>query len=58
MHLSTFGEDPGEISPNTNDHTGAEHIDHDNNHHTYRDPDRGANRVIPISDDDRSGTTG
>ena len=29
-------------------HTGAEHIDEDDHHHTYRDPNCWANHTVPI----------
>jgi hypothetical protein len=56
-HLSTSGEHLREIQSNTNDHTGTEHVDRDDHHHAYRDPNRGANHVVPIADEDRGGTT-
>jgi len=56
MHLPAFSEHSREIPSNVNDHTGTEHVDRDDHHHTHRDPNRGTNHAIPIPDENRSGT--
>jgi hypothetical protein len=52
--MSTRGAIPSEVKWIR---TGTKHVDRDNHDHAHRDPNRGAYCVVPISDNDCSGTT-
>ena len=54
--IPVFGEHPRKIPSNVKGHTGTEHVDCDNHHQAYGDPNRGANHFVPITDQDCGGT--
>ena len=58
MHLKNFGERQGGNPTGHETRTGTEHVDEDDDHHTYRDPNCRVDLAIPISYENCGSTAG